>query len=157
MTNKKPINAKEIKEQPKKSLYPAPFAALMNKRVKRKLGDHFGLTNFGVNLTELSPGGISALKHHHQTQDEFIYVLSGTPTLIFGDEEHLLGPGDCFGFCKGSGIGHQLINKSDKMVSYLEIGDRTQGDAADYPDDDLQARVSEDGSWVFLHKDGSEY
>jgi uncharacterized cupin superfamily protein len=157
MTNKKPINAKEIQEQARKSLYPAPFASLINKRVKRKLGDYFDLTNFGVNLSELLPGGISALKHHHEKQDEFIYVLSGTPTLILGDDEHLLGPGDCFGFCKGSGLGHQLINKSDSVATYLEVGDRTPGDAVDYPDDDLQARSREDGSWVILHKDGSEY
>ena len=34
--------------------------------------------------------------------------------------------------------------------------DRTSGDRALYPDDDLQA-INEDGVWQFLHKDGSPY
>jgi len=32
-------------------------------RVRRALGDHFGLTHFEVNLTRLPPGGMSALRH----------------------------------------------------------------------------------------------
>ena len=47
----------------------------MQGREKRPLGDLFGLTNFGVNLTTLAPGEVSALRHAHTTQDEFIYIL----------------------------------------------------------------------------------
>jgi uncharacterized cupin superfamily protein len=47
----------------------------MQGREKRPLGDLFGLTNFGVNHTTLAPGGVSALRHAHTTQDEFIYIL----------------------------------------------------------------------------------
>lgn len=94
MHNITPINADSIAENKNKSLYPEPFASMVKGRSKRKLGDHFGLTNFGVNLTKLSPGTISALKHHHSKQDEFIYILSGIPTLIYGDNEYLMAPGD---------------------------------------------------------------
>ena len=66
----------------KPSTYPEPFASRMAGRVKRPLGDIFGLTNFGVNLTRLAPGAQSALRHAHSQQDEFLYVLSGTPTLM---------------------------------------------------------------------------
>jgi uncharacterized cupin superfamily protein len=57
--------------------YPAPFAVRVAGRAKRPLGDLFGLTNFGVNLTRLAPGACSALRHAHSHQDEFIYVLRG--------------------------------------------------------------------------------
>lgn len=59
----------------KPSNYPEPFASQMQGREKRPLGDLFGLTNFGVNLTTRAPGGVSALRHAHTTQDEFIYIL----------------------------------------------------------------------------------
>lgn len=140
-----------------KTSYPAPFAALVEGRIKRKLGDYFGLKNFGVNLTELRPGAISALVHHHSKQDEFIYVLEGHPTLVLGDEENLLRPGDCYGFKAGSGIGSQLINRSSESVLYLEIGDRSVGDEVIYPKDDLKAVQLADGCWLFSHKDGRPY
>ncbi len=157
MPNRKPLQAKNIPENPTKSLYPAPFAAQMNGRIKRKLGDFFGLSNFGINLTELQPGAKSALKHHHLTQDEFIYILSGTPTLIYGDDEYPMQPGECFGFTKGIGIGHQLVNHTNQPASYLEIGDRSPDDQVEYPDDDLKAITTKEGQWKFLHKDGREY
>ena len=64
-----------------------------------------------------------------------------------------MAPGMYAGFKAGTGDAHQLLNPTDEMVVYLEVGDRTAGDAASYPDDDLQAAVIE-GRWVFAHKDG---
>ena len=152
----KPIAATAIAERKVKSIYPAPFAKLMQGRIKRRLGDHFGLTNFGVNLTEMAPGSMSALKHSHQTQDEFVYIVSGTPMLVLGNDEFLMQPGDCIGLPAGTGLGHHLLNHSDDLVVYLEIGDRSTGDSVDYPDDDLCA-VSQPDGWQFLHKDGQPY
>jgi uncharacterized cupin superfamily protein len=57
--NPTPVSAESIPLPVKKTIYPPPFAALVAGRAKRKLGDHFGLTNFGVNLTRLALGSIS--------------------------------------------------------------------------------------------------
>jgi len=152
-----PVPAKSIPSPQKKTIYPKPFAALVEGRVKRKLGDHFGLTNFGVNLTELAPGAISALLHHHSKQDEFIYVLQGTPTLLLDEKEYPLNPGDCMGLKAGTGVGHQLVNRSSEPVIYIEIGDRTEGDEVDYPNDDLKAIQLANGVWSLTHKDGRSY
>ena len=140
----------------KPSNYPEPFARRMSGREKRTLGDLFGLTNFGVNLTRLPPGAMSALRHAHTKQDEFIYILEGSPTLVTDAGETQLSPGMCAGFKAGTGDAHNLINRTKQDVVYLEIGDRTPGDSATYPDDDLQA-VSVDGRWQFTHKDGTRY
>jgi len=140
----------------KPSNYPEPFASRMAGRVKRALGDPFGLTNFGVNLTRLVPGAVSALRHAHGKQDEFIYVLEGHPSLITNAGEQVLAPGMCAGFKAATGDGHQFVNRTQADVVYLEVGDRTPGDTAVYPDDDLQAVLVE-GQWRFLHKDGSPY
>ena len=154
---RKPIAATALPVPDTKTLYPPPFAAQVAGREKRKLGDFFGLRNFGVNLTRLAPGAASALLHCHSRQDEFIYVLEGRPTLVFGDQEHLLSPGDCFGFPAGAGIAHQLVNRSDAPAVYLEIGDRTVGDEVDYPRDDIKATQLADGKWALTHKDGRPY
>jgi len=128
----------------------------MMGREKRPLGDVFALSNFGVNLTRLAPGALSALRHAHSLQDEFIYVLQGHPVLITNAGETPLQPGMCAGFKAGTGDGHQLVNRSDEDVVYLEVGDRTAGDTATYPDDDLQAAMV-NGQWQFAHKDGTPY
>ena len=138
------------------SNYPEPFAARMAGRLKRPLGDVFGLVNFGVNLTRLAPGAFSALRHAHSKQDEFIYILQGNPTLHTDDGQTRLSPGMCAGFKAATGNGHHLINQTSEDVVYLEVGDRTPGDEGTYPDDDLAA-IAVDGKWRFAHKDGTPY
>jgi len=140
----------------KPSNYPEPFASLMAGRIKRPLGELFGLVNFGVNLVRLKKGAVSALRHAHTRQDEFVYVLSGRPTLHTDEGRTVLAPGMCAGFRAGSGNGHRLLNETDEEAVYLEVGDRTPGDAASYPDDDLAAEFV-DGRWRFVHKDGTAY
>ncbi|MBX3723303.1 MAG: cupin domain-containing protein [Turneriella sp.] len=151
------LHAHQVEPRAKKSVYPAPFAAMMELREKRVLGDLFGLTNFGVNLTTIKPGGMSALRHAHATQDEFIYVVSGNPILVTNAGETQLAPGMCAGFLHANGDAHQLINRSETDAVYLEIGDRSAGDSTTYPDNDLVAIFEGTGKWRFTHKDGRPY
>lgn len=150
------VVASEAPPKAKNTNYPEPFASRVRGRQKRPLGDLFGLRNFGVNHTTLAPGAQSALLHSHSRQDEFIYVLSGTPTLVTEEGEIELEPGMCAGFPAG-GRAHHLINRSDAPVVILEVGDRSAGDAAVYPTDDLAAQLDEAGRWQFTHKDGRPY
>jgi uncharacterized cupin superfamily protein len=150
------IAATDVAPRSKPSNYPEPFAARVQGREKRALGDVFGLSNFGVNLTRLVPGAISALRHAHSKQDEFVYILQGHPTLMTDAGATPLAPGMCAGFQAGSGNGHQLLNETTAEVVYLEVGDRSPGDEGFYPDDDLKA-LMEDGKWKFVHKDGTPY
>ena len=150
------VIAAQVPPRSKSSNYPEPFAARMHGREKRALGDVFGLRNFGVNLTRLQPGAMSALRHAHTQQDEFVYILQGNPTLVTNVGKTPLQPGMCAGFRGGSEDAHHLINETSQDVLYLEVGDRLPGDAGSYPDDDLQAtQVS--GQWVFMHKNGQPY
>ncbi len=151
------IVAADAPARTKPSNYPEPFASRMAGRLKRPLGDLFGLKNFGINLTRLAPGAMSALRHAHTVQDEFIYIVQGTPTLVTNAGETQLAPGMCSGFPAGTGDGHHLINRSAAEVLYLEMGDRNPGDIGSYPDDDICAVMGADGLWKFTHKDGSAY
>ncbi len=136
--------------------YPDPFARRVAGRERRRLGEVFGLRNFGVNLTRLEPGAESALRHRHSKQDEFVYVLEGHPSLVTDEGETVLGPGCCAGFVAGGGS-HHFVNRTGEDVLYLEVGDRTPGDTVGYPADDLAAALDADNRWVFTHKDGRPY
>ena len=142
------------------TLSPEPVAAMLASRLsgrhKRPLGDLFGLKNFGVNLTRLEPNAVSSLRHAHERQDEFVFVLQGCPSLLTNEGKTRLSPGMCAGFRAGTGNAHTLINETGEDVVYLEIGDRTSGDEVTYPDDDLHAQFN-DGQWTFSHKDGTPY
>src|SRR4051812_1649327 len=150
------IAAADAPPRTRASSYPQPFASRMAGRRKQPLGDLFGLVNFGVNRTTLAPGAVSALRHAHTLQDEFLYVLQGHPTLHSDAGQTRLAPGMCAGFRAGTGNGHRLINETEEEVVYLEVGDRTPGDEGRYPDDDIEARLVDD-AWRYVHKDGSRY
>jgi uncharacterized cupin superfamily protein len=135
--------------------FPEPLASLMRDRIRHPLGTHFGITNFGVNLTYLPPGSISAPRHAHSLQDEFVYVLEGTPILITSGGEMPLRPGMCAGFKAGSDNAHQLRNRSDSMAVYLEVGDRTAGDTVTYADDDIEIVKMPDGRLHLARKGGT--
>jgi len=151
------IVAAEAPLRAMKTGYPEPFASRVAGRDKRPLGDLFGLSNFGVNLTRLAPGSVSSIRHTHTRQDEFIYILRGNPVLVTDGGETELAPGMCAGFAAGSGDAHQLVNPGPDVVEFLEVGDRTPGDEVDYPDDDLAARLGPDGKWHYYRKDGTRY
>ncbi|MGA8277406.1 MAG: cupin domain-containing protein [Rhodanobacteraceae bacterium] len=133
--------------------YPAPFAVRAGARIKQALGNAAALSDFGVNLTQLPPQAWSSQRHWHSDEDEFVHVLSGEVILITDAGEEVLRAGDCAAFPKGVADGHHLINRSDEMASYLEIGSRSANDVCTYPDIDLRL----DRAMGYAHKDGTPY
>jgi uncharacterized cupin superfamily protein len=117
--------------------YPARFAAVIAGREKQRLGDAVGLTQFGVNMTRIKPGSASALRHWHEQEDEFVYVLEGELVLRENGDECLLKAGDAAGFKAGSGIGHCLVNRGARDAVYLEIGTRAVSERVHYSDVDM--------------------
>ena len=117
--------------------YPMQYAAVIAGREKQRLGDAVGLTQFGVNITRIKPGSGSALRHWHEQEDEFIYMLEGELVLQEDEGETVLKPGDAAGFQAGSGIGHCLINRSTVDAIYLEVGTRAASERVHYSDVDL--------------------
>ena len=138
------------------SNYPAPFQAECATRIKRALGDAAGLSRFGVNLVHLDPGDWSAQRHWHSHEDEFVYVLEGEVTLVSDAGEQVLTPGMAAGFPAGVEDGHCLINRSDAVAVYLEVGDRSREDVARYPDTDLVAETH-DGRRRFANRKGEPF
>jgi uncharacterized cupin superfamily protein len=138
------------------SIYPHPYREELEGRLKRKLGDRVGLTQFGVNLVTLEPGAWSSQRHWHEKEDEFVYVISGEATLVTDDGERTLGPGMFAGFPAGEANAHRLANNTETPLIYLEVGSRVHDERADYPDVDMKAHKV-NGNWVFTRDDGTPY
>ena len=134
--------------------YPEPFRSRATGKARKRLGDAGGLTQFGVNLKRLEPGADTALRHWHETEDEFVFVLEGEATLIDDQGEHTLGPGEAAAFRAGDPNGHHVVNRSDAPVLLLEIGSRHADERGHYPDDDL-AIVRSGGVNRWTRMDGS--
>ncbi len=134
--------------------YPEPYRSRVGALLRRRLGDASGLTQFGVNLSTLEPGCVSALRHWHEAEDEFVYMLSGEVVLVENDGETVLRPGDAAGFKAGEANGHHLVNRSGEPAIFLEVGSRYADDRGHYPDDDF-AYYKEAGEFRFTRKDGT--
>ena len=134
--------------------YPPVFNEPCAERVRQQLGEAGGLMEFGVNLMQLPPGNWSSQRHWHSHEDEFVYVLDGELTLVEDDGETLLRAGECACFPKGTGNGHHLINRSEAMATYLEVGSRHPDDLTTCSDIDM---MSSNADGRFLHKNGMPY
>ncbi|MCU0829776.1 MAG: cupin domain-containing protein [Tabrizicola sp.] len=117
------------------------------------LGDQVGLTQFGVRLERLPPGSRSSHRHWHETEDEFVYVLSGELVLI-EDGETRLQAGDAAGWRAGSPIAHCLENRSADAAVMLVIGTRSTQGVVHYPDHDVVMHHDASGR-RFTRSDGT--
>ena len=158
MTEPKPVPALDIEAHTAVpgTGYPEPFFSRMGEGNWRRLGDAFGLTQFGVNLETMLPGAQSALRHWHTLADEFVYVLEGELVLRTNAGETTLTAGMCVGFKAGVRDAHHLVNRSAATARFLVIGSRVPGDNAFYPDDDLIWIETEDGHYP-ARRDGTPY
>jgi uncharacterized cupin superfamily protein len=138
--------------------YPDPFDGPCRGRVRHQLGLAAGLTQFGVNLVRLPPGGWSSQRHWHALEDEFVYVLEGEVVLVTDKGEEVLRPGDCAGFKAGLRNGHHLQNRSARDALLLEVGTRDDADWGEYSDIDMAFTPGAySGKGGYTRKDGTPY
>ncbi len=136
--------------------YPAPHYKGCDLFEAADIGTAAQLTQFGVRIEKLLPGGMSSQRHWHENEDEFLYMLTGELVLVEDDGEHVLTEGSAAGWKAGEPNAHHLINRSDEPAFYLIIGTRAGRDVCHYPDIDLHYERS-DGVGNYSHKDGMPY
>ncbi len=137
--------------------YPEPFRPRVLPREKHALGDAFGLTHIGVNLTVLAPGVESSMRHWHEREDELVYVVEGVLLLRTDEGEERLTAGMVAGFKAGVANAHQFVNPGPQRAVYLEIGNRAgSSERVHYPDVDLALAHGRGGA-IYTHKDGTPY
>lgn len=138
--------------------YPSPFDQPCLERTNVRVSDAGGLTQFGVNLITLAPGAWSSQRHWHSHEDELVYIISGHPTLIDGQGQTSLAPGDVTTHPAGEPNGHHMINQTDQDVTFLVVGTRNPAqNSGHYPDVDLAIPANGSPDRIFTHKDGTPY
>jgi uncharacterized cupin superfamily protein len=139
-------------EQVNRTGYPPPFNEDVAGRWYRRLAPATGLTDFGVSYVTLKPGAWSSQRHWHNSEDEFLVLLSGEAMLVEDEGCTLLQAGDCAAWPKGSTNGHHLRNEGEQDCVFICVGGG-KNEGGGYSDIDLM--FTPEGTYV--HKDGSPY
>ncbi|MBB3982130.1 putative cupin superfamily protein [Sphingobium fontiphilum] len=146
-----PIIAVDAIEQVNRTGYPAPHDAAVAGRWYRRLGEAFGLRDFGVSHVVLRPGAASSHRHWHEEEDEFVVILSGEAVLVDDDGRHPMRAGAMAAFPKGQANGHHLVNESGQDCAFLAFG-RPPAGPCHYSDIDMMW----DGA-AYRRKDGGGF
>jgi uncharacterized cupin superfamily protein len=97
-------------------------------------GRHFGLGRLGIHHERLPPGRRTSFPHAESAEEEFVYVIEGTPDVWLDGVLHRLRPGDAVGFPAGTGLAHSFLNNTDAEVRLLVVGEtRKPGNRLFYP------------------------
>jgi len=110
---------------------PPGFQALMHR-----FGPSLGASRTGASLYELPPGEALCPYHFEYGEDEWVLVLSGSPTLRDPDGTHELRALDVVFFPPGPDGAHQLRNDSAEPARILMWSTIVYPGATVYPDSD---------------------
>jgi uncharacterized cupin superfamily protein len=92
-------------------------------RINAPLGRHLGLTRLGIHHQRLPPGRRTSFPHAESAEEEFVYVIEGTPDVWLDGTLHRLRPGDAVGFPAGTGMSHTFLNNTEVEVRLLIVGE----------------------------------
>jgi uncharacterized cupin superfamily protein len=140
----------------KATIYPEVYAKEVSGRTGIALGNPFGISQFGANITVLAPGAWSSHRHAHAEEDELLMALEGEMVIVDNNGRHPFRPGMVAGFKAGGGNAHQVVNESGSEARFLVIGTRSQTESVVYPDVDMKA-VKTNGTFVVTRKDGTPF
>jgi uncharacterized cupin superfamily protein len=113
--------------------------------IRASFGKHFGLKKLGINHQRLPPGRRSSYPHAESAEEEFVYVIEGTPDVWLDGHLHRLRPGDAVGFPSGTGLSHSFLNNTGEVVHLLVVGEATKDEnRIYYPKNPEQKPLRED-------------
>ncbi len=98
------------------------------------VSDKIGAEKLGYSVVRLKPGKRAWPYHSHYVNEEFFYVLEGEGTLRHADKEYPIRAGDFICSPADPQQPHQIINTSDKSLSYIALGTSDHTDVFLYPD-----------------------
>ena len=103
-----------------------------------RLGPDLGAARLGGSVYELDPGDSVCPYHYEGVEEEWLLVLTGTPTLRDPEGEHELATGDLVCFVQGPDGGHKITNRSDTVVRIVMLSTMPENELSIcvYPDSD---------------------
>jgi uncharacterized cupin superfamily protein len=110
-------------------------------------GRHFGLTRLGIHHERLLPGRRTSYPHAESAEEEFVYVIDGTPDVWLDGVLHRLAPGDAVGFPAGTGQCHTFINNTETEANLLVVGERPKPENRIFYPRNPERRAMRDDWW----------
>ena len=95
---------------------------------------HVGAERLGYAVIRLKPGKRAWPYHSHYVIEEFFHVIEGEGTLRHADEEYPIRAGDFICSPADPEQPHQIINTSDRDLTYLALSTQERADVFLYPD-----------------------
>jgi uncharacterized cupin superfamily protein len=93
-----------------------------------------GGQEIAFNVFELGPGQSVCPYHYESTEEEWVIVLSGRPTLRTPEGEVELGPWDCAYCGAGEASAHKLTNRTDEPARLVIWSNHSTPGTTVYPD-----------------------
>ena len=111
------------------------------RRRMLRFGKSIGAVQLGGTVYELDPGDSVCPYHYECVEEEWLIVLTGTPTLRDPEGEHELAAGDAVCFAPGAEGAHKVTNHSGSVARILMLSTIPDPDISIsvYPDSDKVA------------------
>ncbi len=116
------------------------------------VGKKIGATRMGMSVYELDPGQAVCPYHFEWTDEEWLIVLAGRPTLRTPEGERTVEPGDTVCSPEGPDGAHHIRNATDELVRVALLSTKSRVGVAEYPDSDKIGVWPGDGSEVLLRR-----
>jgi uncharacterized cupin superfamily protein len=101
-----------------------------------RMGPALGAARTGASVYELPPGEALCPYHYEYSEEEWLLVLAGTPTLRTPEGSEQLAQWDMAFFTTGPDGAHQIRNDSDAPARVLMWSEVVEVAATVYPDSD---------------------
>lgn len=124
-----------------------PWQRLPGSTAFKRLGHFGGGAQVGVGIDVLEPGRYSNRFHYHLREEEHIFIIKGSATLVLGGSKYLMRERDYCCFPAGQRAGHHLFNHTDENCVFMTIGDNKPDDIACFPESG-KARIRATGKMV---------
>ena len=115
--------------------------------------EHMALTDMrdghalGCGAFRVAPGKRAFPKHAHLGNDEAVFVIAGSGTLVIGSDEASVAAGDFVMLPRGANFAHVLINSGDEDLVYLCMSTMNAPEVVHYPDSGKLGVLEDSRSW----------
>ncbi len=107
------------------------------QRNSTRVGAPLGAARTGLSVYELPPGQAVSPYHYEDPAEEWLLVVSGTPTLRHPGGEEQLEPWDLVFFPSGPAGAHLVRNNSESTARVAMFSSISAVGAVIYPDSDM--------------------
>jgi len=122
-----------------------------------QLGPKLGASLLGMSVYDLPPGEAICPYHFEWTDEEWLIVVSGTPTVRTAEGEVTLRLGDVMCFPAGPSGAHRVGNDSEEPARVAIFSTKNEFGIAEYPDSDKVGVWAGDAHYMLRRGEHLEY